>query len=231
VTQVGARKDEWPRRRKDPAWKPLKQCPPRIGCRPLQNVLRSTGEARRHPFVSDVTASGRLVYTSRSRYLGYSSAPRLRAGGSGSAMHLVVSDILAAREQLLSGERQRSVPPAAPGAHFQPDAGSRSPDGPRARMVTSYSSYATSSRDPDGNSWALQEVTRLPDVVDHAAFASVNAPRGTQRAARQLMASTKADRPPRRKTGLTGSPPPMVAESVRSCPQRETCSKRRWETK
>ena len=99
------------------------------------------------------------------------------APGSARSLYLVVSDIEAARNQLVA----RGVPvsevfhPGEPGAHFQPDGSSGRLTGPSPDH-TSYRSYATFS-DPDGNTWLLQQVTtRLPGRVNAAqtAFASVN---------------------------------------------------------
>ena len=99
------------------------------------------------------------------------------APGSAQRLYLVVSDIVAARDQLVA--RGASVSevfhPGAPGAHFQPEGSSARLSGPSPDH-TSYRSYATFS-DPDGNSWLLQEVTtRLPGRVDQAgtAFALAN---------------------------------------------------------
>jgi catechol 2,3-dioxygenase-like lactoylglutathione lyase family enzyme len=99
------------------------------------------------------------------------------APGSAQNLYLVVSDITAAREQLVA--RGASVSevfhPGAPGAHFQPDGSSDRLSGPAPDHL-SYRSYATFT-DPDGNRWLLQEVTtRLAGRVDHAAtsFASVH---------------------------------------------------------
>ena len=94
------------------------------------------------------------------------------APGSAQGLYLIVSDIEAARAQL--AERGAEVSgvfhPGSPGAQFEPGGGDsrvagRAPDG------QSYSSFAT-FRDPDGNTWLLQEVTtRLPGRVDSAATA------------------------------------------------------------
>lgn len=89
------------------------------------------------------------------------------APGSARGLYLVVTDIEAARAELLARgaepnavfHREGPGRPALPGPH-------------PARA--SYSSFATFS-DPDGNEWLLQEVTaRLPGRVDAAAttFAS-----------------------------------------------------------
>ena len=99
------------------------------------------------------------------------------APGSTQSLFLVVSDIVAAREQLAARgvEVSEVFRPVVPGAHFQPDDSSSRLSGPSPDH-TSYRSYATFS-DPDGNSWLLQEVTtRLPGRVDHVetAFTSVN---------------------------------------------------------
>lgn len=98
------------------------------------------------------------------------------APGSAKSVYLVVSDIEAARQNLLS----RGVPVSDAfhegviGGRFQ-QAGSAarlegaSPDG------SSYGSFATFT-DPDGNVWLLQEITkRLPHRVDpEARYVSVN---------------------------------------------------------
>ena len=99
------------------------------------------------------------------------------APGSAQSLYLVVSDIVAAREQIVAcGVKVSEVfHPGVPGAHFQPDGSSTRLTGPSPDH-TSYGSYATFS-DPDGNSWLLQEVTmRLPGRVEHSgtAFATVD---------------------------------------------------------
>src|SRR5689334_10300528 len=87
--------------------------------------------------------------------------------GSAENLYLIVSDIEAAREQLVARGAQVSevFHPGSPGAQFQPaDASSHLP-GP-APDHQSYGSFATFS-DPDGNRWLLQEITnRLPGRVD-----------------------------------------------------------------
>jgi catechol 2,3-dioxygenase-like lactoylglutathione lyase family enzyme len=99
------------------------------------------------------------------------------APGSAKSLYLVVSDIAAARKQLVA--RGAGVSEVfhneEAGANFETDGSSGRISGP-APDHTSYRSYATFS-DPDGNSWLLQEVTtRLSGRVDPAetAFASVN---------------------------------------------------------
>jgi catechol 2,3-dioxygenase-like lactoylglutathione lyase family enzyme len=89
------------------------------------------------------------------------------APGSAENLYLIVSDVDAARDQLLArGAAVSDVfHPGAPGAQFLPDGSPDRVSGPAADRQ-SYSSFASFS-DPDGNRWLLQEVTtRLPGRVD-----------------------------------------------------------------
>jgi predicted enzyme related to lactoylglutathione lyase len=81
------------------------------------------------------------------------------APGSAQSLYLVVSDIVAARDQLVASgvDVSEVFHPGEPGAHYQHVGSSARLRGP-APNYTSYGSYATFS-DPDGNSWLLQEVT------------------------------------------------------------------------
>jgi catechol 2,3-dioxygenase-like lactoylglutathione lyase family enzyme len=99
------------------------------------------------------------------------------APGSAHGLYLVVSDIEAARDQLVACgvEVSEVFHAGTPGAQFQPDGTSGRVGGP-APDHGSYRSFATFS-DPDGNGWLLQEITiRLPGRIDLAgtAFASAN---------------------------------------------------------
>jgi len=90
--------------------------------------------------------------------------------GSAQSLYLVVSDIEAARNELLArGVEVSDVFHAGtPGAQFSPDGTRGRVSGP-ASDHASYSSFATFS-DPDGNRWLLQEITsRLPGRIDSAA--------------------------------------------------------------
>jgi len=92
------------------------------------------------------------------------------APGSSRSLYLIVSDIEAARKELVArGVAVSEVfHPGTPGAHLQPHGSSGRVAGPAPDHL-SYRSYATFS-DPDGNGWLLQEVTtRLPGRVDPAA--------------------------------------------------------------
>ena len=82
--------------------------------------------------------------------------------GSAQGLYLIVSDIEAARAELVARRVQVSevFHEGAPGARFHPATNGRV-SGP-ASDRRSYGSYASFS-DPDGNGWLLQEVTtRLP---------------------------------------------------------------------
>jgi catechol 2,3-dioxygenase-like lactoylglutathione lyase family enzyme len=99
------------------------------------------------------------------------------APGSAQSLYLVVSDIAAARNQLVArGAGVSEVfHSGVPGAHFQTDLSSARLSGPSPDH-TSYGSYATFS-DPDGNIWLLQEVTtRKAGRIEPGGtvFASVN---------------------------------------------------------
>jgi predicted enzyme related to lactoylglutathione lyase len=89
--------------------------------------------------------------------------------GSAQGLYLVVSDIAAAREEIVArGVKVSDVFHAGtPGAQFQPDGMGGRVSGPATDHAT-YGSFATFT-DPDGNGWLLQEVTtRLPGRVDAA---------------------------------------------------------------
>jgi catechol 2,3-dioxygenase-like lactoylglutathione lyase family enzyme len=83
--------------------------------------------------------------------------------GSAQGLYLVVSDINAARNELIAAGVEVSdvFHAGTPGAQFQPNDVSGRISGP-APNHASYSSFATFS-DPDGNGWLFQEITtRLP---------------------------------------------------------------------
>jgi catechol 2,3-dioxygenase-like lactoylglutathione lyase family enzyme len=98
------------------------------------------------------------------------------APGAAQGLYLIVSDIEAARAELVAhGIKISEVfHPGAPGAQFQPAGVGGRVVGP-APNHASYSSFATFS-DPDGNGWLFQEVTtRLPGrVADETKYASAN---------------------------------------------------------
>jgi catechol 2,3-dioxygenase-like lactoylglutathione lyase family enzyme len=97
---------------------------------------------------------------------GITSAPP----GSAQDLYLIVSDIEAARAELVDrGARASEVfHEGTPGARFQQDGSDGRVRGP-ASEDASYGSFVSFS-DPDGNSWLFQEVTtRLPGRVAPAA--------------------------------------------------------------
>ena len=84
------------------------------------------------------------------------------APGSSQGLYLIVSDVEAARKELVGRgvEVSEVFHAGAPGAQFQSD-GSGRLSGPAPEHAT-YGSFAT-FRDPDGNGWLFQEITaRLP---------------------------------------------------------------------
>jgi len=97
------------------------------------------------------------------------------APGSAQGNYLVVSDIEAARADLVARGADVSdvFHPTTPGAQFQADGNGR--ERGLAPDHGTYRSFAT-FRDPDGNGWLLQEITaRIPGRVDPktTTFASV----------------------------------------------------------
>lgn len=89
------------------------------------------------------------------------------APGSARGLYLIVSNIDAARNELVVRGAEVSVVfhPGTPGAQFQRDGAPGRVSGP-APGHASYSSFVTFN-DPDGNGWLLQEVTtRLPGRID-----------------------------------------------------------------
>jgi catechol 2,3-dioxygenase-like lactoylglutathione lyase family enzyme len=106
--------------------------------------------------------------------------------GSAQSLYLIVSDIEAARDELVAHRVQVSevFHEAAPGARFHHAGPNGRASGP-APNSGSYGSFVSFS-DPDGNSWLFQEVTtRLPGRVDPAvtSFASASDLAGAMRRA------------------------------------------------
>ena len=119
----------------------------------------------------DVTPPGVVQFTPPSSGCSVQFGTNLTPAGPGSAqgLYLIVSDIQAARDELvgLGVEVSEVFHEGAPGARFHPGSGGRV--GGPAPERGSYGSFV-SFRDPDGNGWLYQEITtRLPGRVDRAA--------------------------------------------------------------
>jgi catechol 2,3-dioxygenase-like lactoylglutathione lyase family enzyme len=95
------------------------------------------------------------------------------APGTAIGVHLVVSDIVAARAQLIAGGIEVSEPFYDAGGLFHHASRNYLTQGLQPQR-NSYGSYA-SFRDPDGNTWTLQEITvRLSGELDGGPLRSVN---------------------------------------------------------
>ena len=84
------------------------------------------------------------------------------APGSAQGLYLIISDVVAARKDLVARgiDVSEVFHPGTPGAQFQADSSGRI-SGPAPNHAT-YNSFAT-FHDPDGNAWLFQEITtRLP---------------------------------------------------------------------
>ena len=148
---------------------------------PVSDVDRATAFYRRLGWRQDVTppGSGGVQFTPPgsdcSIQFGTNLTPT--APGSAQSLYLIVSDIQAARDELvgLGVEASEVFHEGGPGARFhRPGSGDRV-SGP-APEHGSYGSFVSFS-DPDGNGWLYQEVTtRLPGRVEEAAtsFGSVS---------------------------------------------------------
>jgi catechol 2,3-dioxygenase-like lactoylglutathione lyase family enzyme len=98
------------------------------------------------------------------------------APGSAQGLYLVVANVEAARDELAArgADISTAFHPSAPGSQFEPAASSARSAG-TDEQHSSYGSFAT-MRDPDGNTWLLQEVTtRLPGRIDatETSYASI----------------------------------------------------------
>jgi len=120
----------------------------------------------------------------------FGSSITAAAPGSAQGLYLIVSDVEGARAELAArGIKVSEVFHAGtPGAQFQPDGASGRVSG-RAPNQASYGSFA-SFRDPDGNGWLLQEITkRLPGRIDPAATTTYSSPSDLASALRRAEAA------------------------------------------
>ena len=136
---------------------------------PVSDVERAKEFYRRAGWRLDVTPPGVVQFTPPGSGCSVQFGANRTAAAPGSAQNtfLIVSDIEAARDQLVASGIDVSEL-----SHLGPDGPVSGPD-PEHRSYFSLASFS----DPDGNSWLLQEVTtRLPGRVDAAAtaFGSAN---------------------------------------------------------
>jgi catechol 2,3-dioxygenase-like lactoylglutathione lyase family enzyme len=129
---------------------------------PVSDVDRATAFYKKVGWRQDVTPPGVVQFTPPGSWCSVQFGPNRTSAAPGSAQgtFLIVSDIEAARGQLVAGGIEVSEV-----FHLGPD-GPVSGSDPERRSYFSLASFS----DPDGNSWLLQEVTtRLPGRVDAAA--------------------------------------------------------------
>jgi catechol 2,3-dioxygenase-like lactoylglutathione lyase family enzyme len=131
---------------------------------PVSDVDRATGFYNRLGWRQDVTppGSGVTQFTPPGSWCSVQFGPNRTSAAPGSAqgLFLVVSDIEAAREQMVASGVEVS------------DTFHLGPDGPVSGPDPEHGSYRSlaSLRDPDGNGWLFQEITtRLPGRVDPSA--------------------------------------------------------------
>ena len=129
---------------------------------PVSDVERAKEFYVRAGWRLDVTPPGVVQFTPPGSWCSVQFGANLTSAAPGSAQStfLVVSDIEAARDQLVAaGIEVGEI------SHLGADGPVSGPD-PEHRSYFSRASFS----DPDGNSWLLQEVTtRLPGRVDAAA--------------------------------------------------------------
>lgn len=112
------------------------------------------------------------------------------APGSAQGVHLIVSDIVAARAQLISQGIEVGEPFYDAGGLFHHASRESLTQGLQPQR-NSYGSYA-SFRDPDGNTWLLQEITvRLTGEPDGGPLRSVI---GLQDSLRRATAAAQSER-------------------------------------
>ena len=136
---------------------------------PVSDVDRAKEFYRRAGWRLDVTPPGVVQLTPPGSWCSVQFGANRTSATPGSAQNtfLIVSDIQAARDQLVAAGIEVSEL-----SHLGTDGPGSGPD-PEHRSYLSIASFS----DPDGNTWLLQEVTtRLPGRVDAAAtsFGSAN---------------------------------------------------------
>jgi catechol 2,3-dioxygenase-like lactoylglutathione lyase family enzyme len=129
---------------------------------PVSDVDRATEFYKKVGWRQDVTPPGVVQFTPLGSWCSVQFGANRTSAAPGSAQgtFLIVSDIQAARDELVTAGIEVSEV-----FHPGPDGRVSGPD-PEHRSYLSFASFS----DPDGNSWLLQEITtRLPGRIDSAA--------------------------------------------------------------
>jgi catechol 2,3-dioxygenase-like lactoylglutathione lyase family enzyme len=129
---------------------------------PVSDVDRAQEFYRRVGWRQDVTPPGVSQFTPPGSWCSVIFGKNLTSAAAGSGKgYLIVSDITAARDKLAAGIEVSKV------FHLGPNGPVSGPD-PEHRSYSSLAAF----KDPDGNSWVLQEITtRLPGRVGGGATA------------------------------------------------------------
>jgi catechol 2,3-dioxygenase-like lactoylglutathione lyase family enzyme len=139
------------------------------------------------------------------------------APGSAQGLYLIVSDVEAARKDLVARgiEVSEVFHPGTPGAQFQID-GSGRISGPAPEHAT-YNSFAT-FRDPDGNGWLFQEITtRLPG----RGLGNLDVATLTELLQEAEKHHANTNLPLRSTTGRAGTPPTLSRVRTARRPKRQ----------
>ncbi len=126
---------------------------------PVSDVDRATEFYRKLGWRQDVTPPGIVQFTPHGSACSVQFGTNLTSAAPGSAQRtfLIVSDVEAARNELVAAGIDVSEV-----FHFGPDGPLSGPD-PEHRTYRTFASFS----DPDRNSWLLQEITtRLPGRID-----------------------------------------------------------------
>ncbi len=126
---------------------------------PVSDIDRATEFYRKLGWRQDVTPPGIVQFTPHGSACSVQFGTNLTSAAPGSAQRtfLIVSDVEAARNELVAAGIDVSEV-----FHFGPDGPLSGPD-PEHRTYRTFASFS----DPDGNSWLLQEITtRLPGRID-----------------------------------------------------------------
>ncbi len=126
---------------------------------PVSDIDRATEFYRKLGWRQDVTPPGIVQFTPHGSACSVQFGTNLTSAAPGSAQRtfLIVSDVEAARNELVAAGIDVSEV-----FHFGPDGPLSGPD-PEHRTYRTFASFS----DPDRNSWLLQEITtRLPGRID-----------------------------------------------------------------